>query len=658
MMISRLSRLTTRPTIFKFLIILPVAFSLITNPRVGSSSRTPQKNLDQDMPGKKIKLTYGCFPSGPGGRSRYPFGVINNQGEHYADEWAHGVRATVFELHWKYYEPQEGIYDQAYIDHMKQILSQLKADGWFVQLVPGYQYAPDWVYTKYPDMYYVNQFGDRYDPDPNTSGSYRVINAPFNPQARALIARYLARFFQDFNPSDFDSVRVGGGVLGELRYPPPEWNGHPNSYWAFDIHAQNPADSHIPASVIGWRPGIDPNPGSQGRGQLVVNPGFEQIHPPFSVFAWSPEDEIHAELTTQDVHTGSQALKLTIDTPHRIHQFVRIEPNVTYQFGGWLKSADGANKARILFTQYDANSQPVAGAPFSKLESNATTWSDKLGSLVTGSTTRYLKVEMDGNAPGTYYFDDLWLKRAGETNGQERDITVPLAFYDWYVQALTDYQNWQIAEIRKYTNTQLDILYAGKGLMSNHLTDALTNDLRGDGWSESSSALYSATLYDRHVAGLATKQNIVLYLTGIEDPPADRVDDTSPYPSKWSAARWLASLASSQGLMIWGENSGENNKEQMQLAFKRMHTNGYFGLLWGFESELYADPNPQGYATIQDYEAEITHYNSICRFYLPFVRESTLHGRDSRYVQRLCSTRIPGQTQRPGSPAFAEIRDH
>ena len=655
MMFSRPSHLTSLLPLINILVILPLALSLITNPMVSSPPQTPEYNQNQYFPDNKINLASDCSQSRPGGSSRFLFGVINNRGEHYADEWARGIRATVFELHWEYYEPQEGLYDQAYITHMKQILSQLKADGWFVQLVPGYQYVPDWVYTKYPDMYYVNQFGDRFNPDPNTSGSYRVINAPFNPQARALIARYLARIFQDFNPSDFDSVRVGGGVLGELRYPPPEWNGHPNSYWAFDLHAQNPTDSHIPASVIGWRAGIDPNPGSQGRGQLVVNPGFEQVHLFYSVFAWSPEDEVLAELTTQDVHTGSQALKLTINTPHRIHQFVRSEPNVTYQFGGWLKSADGINKARILLTQYDANYQQIPGAPFGKLESNATTWIDKTGSLATLSTTRFLKLEMDGNAPGTYYFDDLWLKRVGETNGQERDITVPLAFYDWYVQALTDYQNWQIAEIRKYTNTQLDLLYAGKGLMPNHLTDALTNDLRGDGWSESSSALYSGTLHDRHVAGLGTKQNIALYLTGIEDPAADQVDDTSPYPTEWSAARWLAFLASSQGLIIWGENTGENNKGQMQLALKRMHDNGYIGLLWGFESELYADPNPQGYATIQDYQAEIARYNSICQFFLPFVHESLLHGRDWRCGRRWCSTHIPGQTQRLGYPASVEI---
>ncbi len=554
-------------------------------------------------------LVWAATPVSSAPTTRYLFGVINDEGLHYDDEWARGVRATTFELQWKLYEPQPGVYDQTYIQFMQQSLAQLKAKGWYVQLVPGYQYVPDWVFQQHPDFYYVNQYGERYDPDPVTQGSFRVINAPFNPQARALIAGYIQRIFTDFNPADFDSVRVGGVVQGELRYPPPDWNGHTNSYWAFDTHAQNPVESGIPAAVVGWRPGIDPNPGSVNRGQLIVNPGFEDTHSYYPVPGWSPDDEVTVELTTTDFHSGNRALKLTTSTPHRVHQYVRVSPNTTYNFGGWLKSADGVGRARVFFNQYDANTQPVAGAPFGVLETSATAWTYRTGTLTTSATTRYLKVELDGHQPGTFYFDDLWLERQGETNHQSRDIAVPLAFYGWYVQKLTDYQNWQIAEIRKYYSGQLDVLYAGKGLMPNQVTDALTNDLRGDGWSEETSALYSAAAYDRHAAGLTTTQNIALYLTGIDEPPAHLVDDTSPYPSDWSAARWIAHLAQSRGLPAWGENSGQDDATKLELAAQRMRANGFLGLMWAFESELYANPNPNGYATIADYEAIIATYN-------------------------------------------------
>ncbi len=545
------------------------------------------------------------------------FGVVNDDGRYYADEWQRGVRATTFELQWKRYEPQAGVYDTDYIDAMRQLLAQLKAQGWYIQLVPGYQYVPDWVFANHPDVYYVNQYGERYDPDPLSEGSYRVINAPFNAQARTLIAGYISRIFADFNPADFDSVRVGGGVQGELRYPPPTWNGHTNSYWAFDDHAQNPGASGIPDPVVGWRPGIDPNPGSEGRGQLIVNPGFEQLDPNFVVLAWSPDDPVTAEIITANPHGGSGALQVTLYSPHRVHQFVRVAPNTTYHFGGWLRSDGGGGRARIFVSQYDANSEPAPGAPFGTIETPATAWSHLSATLATLSTTRYLKVEVDGNQPGSYFFDDLWLKREGETNTLDRDIAVPLAFYDWYVQALTDYQNWQISEIRKYYAGPLDVLYAGKGARPNQITDALTNDLRGDGWSEQSSALYSAAVYEHHVAGLITTQEIALYLTGIDEPAAGLADDSSPYPGDWSAARWIAYLAESSGLPVWAENSGEDDTEALLLSAQRMYDNNFLGLMWAFESDLYADPNPNGYATIGDYEATIRLYTNPYRSWLP-----------------------------------------
>jgi len=139
--------------------------------------------------------------------------------------------------------------------------------------------------------------------------------------------------------------------------------------------------------------------------------------------------------------------------------------------------------------------------------------------------------------------------------------------------------------------------------MSNQATDALTNDLRGDGWSEKSSTLYEATAYDRHVAGLPSTRNIALYLTGVEDPSIHLVNDASPYACHWSGSRWMAHLARSRGMPVWGENSGQDDPASLRLSVQRMHDNGFLGLMWGFESELYATPHPGSYASIDDYSA-------------------------------------------------------
>jgi hypothetical protein len=112
---------------------------------------------------------------------------------------------------------------------------------------------------------------------------------------------------------------------------------------------------------------------------------------------------------------------------------------------------------------------------------------------------------------------------------------------------------------------------------------------------------------------------VALYVTGIEVPPADQVNDSSPFPGDWSAARWLAQIARNHSLMIWGENTGFNDRQDMNLAIQRMRGNGFVGILWAFESELYASQNPNNYATIDDYESFIRTNANLNKVLLPLT---------------------------------------
>jgi hypothetical protein len=580
----------------------------------GIPQRIPTACCDQDLP----------LETEEPARTQYLFGVLNDDGLHYEDEWQHGVRATNLELHWDRYEPSEGDFDWQYINHLRQIMVFLKTQGWYVQLVPGYHYIPEWVFAQHPDFYLINQYGEVYHPDPLLENDKKAMNTPFNPQARALVANYLEHLLTVSFPQDdpdyrFDSIRIGGGLQGELRYPPKDWNGHTNSYWAFDASAQNPDISRIPENVVGWRPGIDPNPGTPGHGQLIVNPGFEDTHAYYPVYGWSPDDEVAATFDPQSPHSGNNALKISIESPHRVHQFVRVEPDSGYVVSAWLRSYDGIGQARLFLTQYDSNSDLIQASPFVKLESAATSWEYAEATLQTSASTRFLKVEVDGDRAGSYAFDDLQLKQVGETDQRSREISIPTAFYDWYIEKLTDFQNWQINEIRKYSDGQLDILYAGKGIQSKQIMGALTNDMAGDGWSEGLSALYAGTDFLRHVMGLTAQDGIALFVTGIDVESPDQVDDSSSSAGEWSAAHWIAHLGSSYGFPVWGENSGQDPVDKMWLSAQRMHENNFIGMMWGFEAELYADPNPNEYATIADYERVISFYNNLQLSFLPII---------------------------------------
>jgi hypothetical protein len=84
----------------------------------------------------------------------------------------------------------------------------------------------------------------------------------------------------------------------------------------------------------------------------------------------------------------------------------------------------------------------------------------------------------------------------------------------------------------------------------------------------------------------------------------------------------MAYLAWNQGLPVWGENSGQDSAEKLLLSFLRMRANGFEGLMWAFESELYAGPSSGGYATIDEYEALIAAYSGLKILYLPLCLKS------------------------------------
>jgi hypothetical protein len=243
------------------------------------------------------------------------------------------------------------------------------------------------------------------------------------------------------------------------------------------------------------------------HGQLIINPGFEETYEHYPVFGWSPDDEVSAWFDPESPHSGNNALKISIQSPHRVHQFVKVVGSTQYVVSAWLRSFDGVGQARIFLTQYDANSKLIEGSQYVvKLESAATTWEYAEATMDTTASTRFLKVEVDGDRAGYYSFDDLQLKQEGQSDDRSREISIPTVFYDWYIEKLTEYQNWQIDEVRKYFDGQLDILYAGKGIQSKQIMGALTNDLAGDGWSESLSALYAGTDFRRHADGIINKR--------------------------------------------------------------------------------------------------------------------------------------------------------
>jgi hypothetical protein len=188
-----------------------------------------------------------------GARESYIFGVIGNDNTHLYEERQAGVEAKLFYLSWREFYPQEGVKDTAYIAAKKEELRQLREAGFKVILELGYQDAPPWVHQNYANSYYVDQYGEPYTATALFDNG--DTNLVFNYELRGLVATYLYDAISEFG-TDFYAVRLGGGRYGELTYPPTDWNGKTNRYWAYDQNAQ--ASSPVP----GWTPG-SPSPNGE-----------------------------------------------------------------------------------------------------------------------------------------------------------------------------------------------------------------------------------------------------------------------------------------------------------------------------------------------------------------------------------------------------------
>jgi hypothetical protein len=176
--------------------------------------------------------------------SGFWYGVLQATPARAAQERAAGVTVGELELNWSAYEPAPGQFDASYAAQQRQNLDGLRAAGLSVVLDVGMQYPPSWIFGVDGNTRFVNQYGDVW----HGGLSEDVPNAVFDAAVRSAEAAYIARVAADLGDS-FYAVRAGGLLQNELRYPPATYNGHGNSYWAFDSNAQ----AHSP--VPGWRPG-------------------------------------------------------------------------------------------------------------------------------------------------------------------------------------------------------------------------------------------------------------------------------------------------------------------------------------------------------------------------------------------------------------------
>ena len=173
------------------------------------------------------------------------FGLIGATSDQLSQLSGSKVTMVTLSSGWQQVEPQQNVYDASILAQLRGSLDSLRSQGFQVVLDLGLQYPPAWAFSLPGATRFVDQYGDVW----HGSLSQDVPNGVFNPAVRAAEADYITHLAAALGPENLASVRVGGLLSGELRYPPNTYLGHQDLLWDYDSFAQ------AGAPVPGWVPG-------------------------------------------------------------------------------------------------------------------------------------------------------------------------------------------------------------------------------------------------------------------------------------------------------------------------------------------------------------------------------------------------------------------
>ena len=173
-------------------------------------------------------------------------------------------------------------------------------------------------------------------------------------------------------------------------------------------------------------------------------------------------------------------------------------------------------------------------------------------------------------------------------------------FLDWYLDSLANYQNWQVSVLRKAGyGGRVMVLYPSWGIRPGQIDEAVAGNLDGSTSAEQNSEVQRGHDFERQVKAIED-QSVVVTTTWLD---ADARRDADKDLRYWSPVHYLASLAraSSLTLELYGENTGQGDRAEMELSASQMRCYGLVGMAWYNEDELFSGH----YATLEDYEQVI-----------------------------------------------------
>jgi hypothetical protein len=197
----------------------------------------------------------------------------------------------------------------------------------------------------------------------------------------------------------------------------------------------------------------------------------------------------------------------------------------------------------------------------------------------------------DGSIENRYWAFDGAAARTNPAPGWKPCDPAPAErvrrFLDWYLDALVDFQNWQVATVRRSYPGTIAVLYPSWGIRPGDLEVAAAAGLCGRSRVERSGEIQRGYAHARQIGAL-TDPAVAVWGTWMENTA--------------TIAR-LAELADTRGLAKMGENSGHDAPAELAGAVHAARVYRLSAFLWIRAEQAYC--RCSGWATIDDYEAQI-----------------------------------------------------
>jgi hypothetical protein len=187
-------------------------------------------------------------------------------------------------------------------------------------------------------------------------------------------------------------------------------------------------------------------------------------------------------------------------------------------------------------------------------------------------------------------------------------------FLNAYLDALVDFQNWQIHTIRKSFPGPIMVLYPSWGLRPGDIDAAISANLNGSTSAEINGEVQRGYDFARQIKAI-DDPNVIVTTTWLD---ADASADDGPDPRYWSPVKYLAALANQHplSLSLFGENTGQGSRAGLEFSAAQMQRYGLIGMAWYNEAELFSGQ----YASLEDYRQVISKYSGSFRQFLPILQ--------------------------------------